>query len=325
MRLDTPDALNGIRNSLSTWIQQGLITSADAQAIAQRIGISYTPTTSTIRVVSTPPLPSDFASSVEYQKALSEYQSFGNNWTPSLYQLSAAGQLKYGTSTAQQTLEDKIASMVQQNLDVLNDPSLFQKIKQAALAQIEPVYQKELAALEEEYNRQAQETALTKEKSLYGLETEAKRTLEDIETKKARSAEDIAAIRQRLARSYDEAMADNRDAMAARRLTFGGTRLKTERKLGEQYQEQLSDAEKAYQRELEDLQKSQQRTTEELAQQKSFLERGYGLTQQAQEAEKAKKARELEWWKTIYPEERTWSALSAAATSPQAVLQYLNR
>lgn len=160
-----------------------------------------------------------------------------------------------------------IEAELSQNPSTVYDSEAFKKLAENVKATWEPTYQYEFGEAEKTFLRNKQEI----EAQQTGFEKELGAT-------RTRTAEDLMQGQQRIARNYDEAMADSRDAMTARNLAFGGTRLKAERQLGEAKTAQEQELAQKTSRTLEDLQREEELKTGQYGRQLSELEQGYGQT-----------------------------------------------
>lgn len=150
----------------------------------------------------------------------------------------------------------------------------FNKIKERVEATYGPIFQQELTQAQEAYTRNQAE--LTAQRSATerklgvggegetGMGTELTRALEDIGASRARTQEDLGLAQQRIARNYQEAMADSTAALQARNLLAGGTRVREERKLGEARELELASAQHTATRTLEDLQRQEARAESDI-------------------------------------------------------------
>lgn len=124
---------------------------------------------------------------------------------------------------------------------ILND-DIFKKVEERVNATYGPIFQNELNLIEGGFGRSFRE-----------LEAQQVQGIQEAETGRTRTLEDVGTQKERIARSYGEALDDSRAALASRGLAFGGTREKVESGLEQQRQTQIGEVERAGQRILEDI------------------------------------------------------------------------
>lgn len=154
------------------------------------------------------------------------------------------------------------------NPDAIYDTNAFKQLVEKVRTEWEPTYQYEFGEAEKTYLRGREEMEAEKSDFERGLQL-----------RRTRLAEDVGVKQQRIARNYQEAMKDSTDAMAARNLTFGGTRRKAERQLGEQKLEQETELKQQETRTLEDLAREEEMKTGQFGRQLGEMEQGWGRQQ----------------------------------------------
>lgn len=145
------------------------------------------------------------------------------------------------------------------DLSKVMDNEMFKSISDNVRQTWEPIIGYELGEAEKTFGRSKEEIAAGKTEFERTKGAELTRGLEDIGIQRERTIEDVGIAKQRISRDYTQAMQDSKDAMAARSLAFGGSRIKAERQLGEQKQLGESELERAQSRTLADLQQKQSR------------------------------------------------------------------
>jgi hypothetical protein len=135
-----------------------------------------------------------------------------------------------------------IESSFSNNPTAIFDDAAFKTYKDRIDKTWGPIFERELKTAQEAYDR-----------SVTGLKEEAGFQKEQLGLTETRNLEDTRIGKQRIARNLDEAKQESSMAMAARGLTFGGSRRKAETKLEQAAAESASDLEKESKRTLEDI------------------------------------------------------------------------
>lgn len=184
-----------------------------------------------------------------------------------------AGKLIFSTGNAaldewlNGTWTKLMAAQFGDNPNAIFDDVTFKSIKESVDKTYGPIFQNELKMATDTYN-------LSKE----GITAEETKLKEDVATERTRLGEDVALKRERIARNYAEAQEESKLAMAARKLTFGGTRQKEARKLETMKGEEIGDLERTQKRTLEDLTGQESYGKGVLGRQLTGLEQGFAKT-----------------------------------------------
>lgn len=198
---------------------------------------------------------------------MKDYESYkGDQSSPQ------AGKFSTGNAEMDRWLNEVWMPLIEAELsgnpDAIYDTEAFKQLAAKVRTEWEPTYQYEFGEAEKTYLRGREETEAQKSDFERGLQLS-----------RTRLAEDVGTQQQRIARNYQEAMKDSVDAMAARNLTFGGTRQKIERQLGEQKMEQETELKQKETRTLEDLAREEQMKTGQFGRQLGEMEQGWGRQQ----------------------------------------------
>lgn len=191
-----------------------------------------------------------------------------------------AGNVKFFTGNAEldQFLNDIYLPLIQAEVDKLQDPTaifddaIFKKVKENVDKVWGPIFKNELDFAQQTFDTQKQALDLQKGQQ----EKEAGFQFGDIATQEKRTQEELGLGKERIARSYTEALADSQAALANRNLSFGGTRLKEEAKLAQAKSDKLGDLQKMADQNMEDLATSKNK----LQSQQQYQGDVYGLNLQ---------------------------------------------
>lgn len=147
---------------------------------------------------------------------------------------------------------------------ILNDEA-FANIKERVEAAYGPIFQNELNIAQETFGQIKAEIDADRARVERELGTDTtqgtqlERGLADIGTQESQIQEDAGIKKERIARNFQEAMADSQAALAARSLSYGGTRRRNERRLGEQKAEDIGTVDRTANRALDELDTERQR------------------------------------------------------------------
>jgi hypothetical protein len=159
----------------------------------------------------------------------------------------------------------------------------FKTIKARVDATWGPKFAQDLADAQASFDLTKQGTEAQQKKSETDLTNQLTRGQEDTTLQTGRLNEDLGVQQKRIARNYSQAMEESTMAMAARKLTFGGSRQKAEAKLGEDRSLDLTAANTANQRSLADLQTQQGRLATDIGNQQTYNTGAYGRELQGQQ------------------------------------------
>ena len=163
---------------------------------------------------------------------------------------------------------------------------------------VEKVYgdkiRKNISLVKNTYDLQKQGVKADRAYQIAQLEYQQKTGLEDIAKAEKQTAEDVTTTKERQARNFNQAMGDTQLALAARSLTYGGTRMKEEAKIRQENADRLADLERRTQRTLEDLQTTQARLKEETGMKTQQTESQSSLRLKQLEAEREKAVKDAE-------------------------------